>query len=279
MALTGNDIKLFFSGGLSNTDPDQCLGGEMSTNFFVADRLFDNVTGTQTAAGYIDYRCVYFHNISSTDTLFNGKVFISSEVVGGSNVTIGLEINNERQDIYLTNATSVASGSFILQYYDFSSDSDIQFTVNYDSSMATWTSNFQSALNAINGLENVFVTGSYIGTTAYFQIYFNGSSGYRFYENLQLVSLSNSFLDVNATLTIQKVINGGPKLKTAANIGLDTTAPNGVSFFSTSVNSPINIGDLKPQEYFPVWIKRVVVSNVTPLDGDGFTIKLKGDII
>lgn len=278
MTISSNDIKLFFSGGLTNNDPDLCLGGEMSTTFFTTDRLFDYVSGDQTSSGYTDYRCVYYHNLSNTDTLYNAKVFISNEVVGGSDVLIGLEINNDRQDVYITNATSVASGTFTLMFYDYITDSDIQFTVTQNANINIWASNFQTSIRSITGLEDVIVSGSYIGSTAYFQVSFNGTAAYRYFETMQFVNFSQSFIDVNANLTVQKIIDGGPKLKTALEIGNETTSPTNVVFQSTSLTSPIFVGDLRPNEYFAIWIKRVVASNTSPQENDGFTIKLKGEI-
>ena len=279
MAIANDDIKLFYSGGITNSNPDLCLGGEMSTTFFLSDRLFDSITGSQTSSGYTDYRCVYFYNLNSTDTLYDAKVYISSEISGGANVVIGVEINNERQDIYITNATSVATGSFILQYYNYFSDSEIQFTVNHSQNITTWATNLQSSMRSISGLEEIAVTGSYIGSTAYFQITFGGPARYRYFEILQLVSSSQSFLDVNSSLTIQKIVDGGPKLKTAIEVNDDATSPNNVTFAPTSISYPIEIGDLKPLEFYPIWIKRTVVSNTSSMENDGFSLKMKGEIV
>jgi hypothetical protein len=192
---------------------------------------------------------------------------------------IGLEINNERQDIYITNATSVATGSFILQYYNYFSDSEIQFTVNHNSNITTWATNLQNSIRSISGLEEITVIGSYIGSTAYFQVTFGGTARYRYYESFQLVSSSQSFLDVNSSFTIQKIIDGGPKLKTAIEVNDDATSPNNVTFAPTSITYPIEIGDLKPLEFYPIWIKRTVASNTGSMENDGFSLKMKGEIV
>lgn len=279
MALTSGDIKLFFSGGSANNDPDQSLGGDISSYYIPSNRLFDNVSGTQSLSGYVDYRCIYFNNISSTDTLYNAGVFVSNEVAGGSTVSIGIEVNNERQDIYITNAASVATGSIIMQFYDFFTDTETQFTVVHSPTISTWASNFQTAIRAISGLEDVTVSGSFLGTTAYFSVNFLGTSAKRYFETLELVSLSQEFLDVSATLSIQKISDGGPKLKTANQIASEIIPPTNVVFVSTSYSSTLSIGDLKPSEYFPVWIKRTVSGNTIAIDNDGFTIRLKGEIL
>jgi hypothetical protein len=279
MALTNGDIKIFMSGGVSNSDPDSCLGGDISTTYFTGVRLFDSVTATQTAAGYVDYRCVYINNINSFDTLYEAQVFIGTEVSGGSSIMLGIEQNNERQDIYITNAAAVGSGNFVMRFYDYFTDSYLQFTVAHDLLISNWASNFQTALRAINGLGDVTVSGSYIGTTAYFIVNFLGSSQKRYFESLELVSLSQDFLNVNASLSVQKINDGGPKLKTANEIPSEVTVPANIVFVSTSQTSTISIGDLRPTEYFAVWIKRTVVSNVDPIEGDGFTIRVKGVIL
>jgi len=279
MAIANDDIKLFYSGGVTNSNPDLCLGGEMSTTFFLSNRLFDSITSTQASSGSTDYRCVYFYNINPTDTLRNAKVYISNEISGGADVVIGLEINNERQDIYITNATSVATGSFILQYYNYFSDSEIQFTVNHSPNITTWATNLQNSMRSISGLEEITVLGSYIGSTAYFQITFGGTARYRYYESIQLVSSSQSFLDVNSSFAIQKIIDGGPKLKTAIEINDETTFPNNVIFVPTSINYPIEIGDLKPLEFYSIWIKRTVASKTSSMENDGFSLRMKGEIV
>jgi len=279
MAIISDDIKLFYSGGITNSNPDLCLGGEMSTTFFLSNRLFDSITSSQSSSGYADYRCVYFYNLNATDTLRDAKVYISSQISGGADVVIGLEINNERQDIYITNATSVATGSFILQYYNYFNDSEIQFTVNHNPNITTWSTNLQNSIRSISGLEEVAVIGSYIGSTAYFQITFGGTARYRYYEVLQFVSSSQSFLDVNSSFTIQKIIDGGPKLKTAIEVSNDTTSPNNVTFAPTSISYPIEIGDLKPLEFYPIWIKRTVASNTSSMENDGFSLRMKGEIV
>jgi hypothetical protein len=279
MTLTSGDIKIFMSGGVSNSDPDNCLGGDISNTYFTSVRLFDSVTAVQNAAGYVDYRCVYINNISSFDTLYDAQIFIGSEVSGGSSTMIGIEQNNERQDIYITNAAAVGSGNFTLRFYDYFTDNYLNFTVNHDLLILNWVSNFQTAIREIDGLGDVTVSGSYIGTTAYFTVNFVGSSQKRYFESLELVSLSQNFLNVNASLSIQKVTDGGPKLNAANEIPSEVTVPANVVFVSTSSTSTISIGDLRPTEYFAVWVKRTVISGVDSIEGDGFTIRVKGVVL
>lgn len=279
MTLTSGDIKIFMSGGVSNSDPDHCLGGDISTTYFTSVRLFDSVTAVQNTAGYVDYRCVYINNINSFDTLYDAKIFIGSEVSGGSSITIGIEQNNERQDVYITNAANIGSGNFTLRLYNYFTDSYFNFTVNHDLLILNWTSNFQTAIREIDGFGDVTVSGLYYGTTVCFTVNFVGSSQKRYFESLELVSLSQDFLNVNASLSVQKIADGGPKLNTANEIPSEVTIPANIVFVSTSSTSTISIGDLRPTEYFAVWIKRTVISGVDPIEGDGFVIRVKGVIL
>lgn len=279
MPLSSSDIVIFFSGGSNNSNPDLSIGGDISSHIVPSSRLFDNVAADQASSGYTDYRCIYFENISSTETLFNAQVYLDSQVVGSSDVLIGLETNNERQDIFITNATSVASGTFIIQAYDYFTDTTNQISVAMNPSISIWASNLQSAINSLPNLEDVVVIGSYLGSTAYFTVNFSGSNSNRYYETFEFVSFSQSFLDVSSNMTIQKVSSGGPKLKTAAEIPSETTAPANVIFSETSSGSTLAVGDLLPGEFFAVWCRRYVAPGSAALESDGFRIKLRGDTL
>lgn len=280
MALFDGDIKLFYSGGAGNNDPDASIGGDISNIPLTSTRIFDLVTSSQATSGVTDYRCMYFNNISEVDSLHNSIVYIESQTELGAEVTIGVESFDERQDVYVTNAKSVSSGSFTMRHYDFFTDSDIDFSVDMNPDISVWASNFQSAIRAVTGLDTVTVNASYYGTTAQFSVLFGGNvSGKRYYESLTLVSLSQSFLDVGSSLSVIEVFKGSPKLKVAEEISSETTMPANISFIPTSMSSPINIGEFKAGEFFAVWVKRVVAAGTAPMENDGFRIKIKGDIV
>lgn len=280
MALFDGDIKLFYSGGAGNNDPDASIGGDISNIPLTSTRIFDLVTSSQATSGVTDYRCMYFNNISEVDSLHNSIVYIESQTELGAEVAIGVESFDERQDVYVTNAKSVSSGSFTMRHYDFFTDSDIDFSVDMNPDISVWASNFQSAIRAVTGLDTVTVNASYYGTTAQFSVLFGGNvSGKRYYESLTLVSLSQSFLDVGSSLSVIEVFKGSPKLKVAEEISSEITMPANISFIPTSMSSPINIGEFKAGEFFAVWVKRVVAAGTAPMENDGFRIKIKGDIV
>lgn len=83
MAIQSTDIILRLSGGASNTDPNACLGGVMSTTTAIVDNtlhnLFDKVTGAESTAGEEEYRGFYILNNHGTLTLESAKIWVDSE--------------------------------------------------------------------------------------------------------------------------------------------------------------------------------------------------------
>lgn len=82
MPIVESDIEYRLSGGAANTDPKLALGGAMST---VAggiitsggmNNVFDDVSGTESKAGDIEYRGIYVKNKHASLTLQNAVVWI-----------------------------------------------------------------------------------------------------------------------------------------------------------------------------------------------------------
>ncbi len=95
MAIVTSDIKKRLSGGASNSDVDLSIGG-IKSSVEVApaadNNLFDDVLGAESAAGDIEYRCIYLHNAHATLTLQNAEVWIGTNTPSpGSSVDIGLD--------------------------------------------------------------------------------------------------------------------------------------------------------------------------------------------
>lgn len=53
--------------------------------------VFDDVSGAENAASTVDYRCVFIHNSNAANSLDNTAVYLSSEVAGGANISIGVD--------------------------------------------------------------------------------------------------------------------------------------------------------------------------------------------
>lgn len=84
MPIVASELELRLSGGASNTDPDASLGGAMSTvgggliTTAVLNNLFDDVSGDESAAGDVEYRCVYVRNNNGSLTLSAAKLWIQT---------------------------------------------------------------------------------------------------------------------------------------------------------------------------------------------------------
>lgn len=94
MPIAQADIKLYLSGGAGNTDPNASLGGIISTTELVdatLNNMFDVVSGAESAAGDVEYRCYYVKNTHATLTWQAAKAWISANTpAAGSAIEIGL---------------------------------------------------------------------------------------------------------------------------------------------------------------------------------------------
>lgn len=90
MAIASSDIKYRLSGGASNTDPADSLGGaESSTD--AGSGIFDNVSSAEAAVGDTEYRCVYVKNNHGSLTLQGAKIWIQTNTPSADTaVEIGL---------------------------------------------------------------------------------------------------------------------------------------------------------------------------------------------
>lgn len=82
MAIVASDIKIRLSGGAANADVNLSFGGAKSSVEVVdasIHNLFDVVSSAETAAGDIEYRCVYIHNGHGSLTMQSPKVWIQTQ--------------------------------------------------------------------------------------------------------------------------------------------------------------------------------------------------------
>lgn len=86
MAITADKMILYLSGGASNTNPNNSLGGGISTTQLVADdsntvrlqNLFSNRTASQASSGGKWLRCIFLKNTSSSETATSVQVWQSA---------------------------------------------------------------------------------------------------------------------------------------------------------------------------------------------------------
>ena len=93
MAITTPDFVTRLSGGAANASGNAALGGAKSANAMSGsvDGLFDFTSGAESAAGDVEYRCVYLHNENGTDTMLGAVVWISANTpLAGTVLAIGV---------------------------------------------------------------------------------------------------------------------------------------------------------------------------------------------
>lgn len=95
MAIADSDIVYRLSGGASNSNVNNSIGGVMSSTAWAGGTLhdlFDVISGDENAASTVDYRCVYVRNSHATLTWGpNIKVWITAQTAGGATLDIGLD--------------------------------------------------------------------------------------------------------------------------------------------------------------------------------------------
>lgn len=268
MPISGSDILYVLSGGSANTNPNLSLGGDPSVQTVLnsTNNLFADVTTEQANQGFVDYRCFYIFNDSFSETLFEAKLFIFSEVDDGSSVQIGITQANDVQSIVVLG--TVSGGSFTVSF------DSTPVVVAYNSNVSVWASNLQVALRTISGLGDVTVSVSAFFNSVNFTVNFVGTAGNKFQP--LLVITNNSLTGSGISLSVSKVVDGGPINLIAPQIDVSTTTPFGVMFSIATELNPILIGDFGPTDGIAVWMQRTTPNNSLPLANDGFKIRFSG---
>jgi hypothetical protein len=258
----------------TNTDPKKSLGGVPSVNPIQGTTIFDNVASEQASSGVVQYRCIYVTNDSPSNNVYGTNLYISEDVALGADIDLGFKIANERQIVKVVNFSTVTGGYLDVIY---TRDTSYSFTVAYDSSATTFADNFKLAINAIDGLEDVMVIGSYDAgfDILSFQIDFSLSAGKRYHELLAVDPANLTYTGLYPTCNITRDVAGSPINTQTVEIDFETTLPTGIVFgFST-----ISLDTFRGLDVIPVWIRRKVSSGTTALKDDGFTLKIKGNSI
>ena len=265
--LTTSDIVFVFSGGQGNYDPFKSLGGDPSVIEIseISQGLFNSLSDDQLTAGITDYRCFYIFNQNDTDTLYDFSLYIDNT----SNIScyIGLQKKNDIQKITLSG--SAINGNLILNY------NGDDFTVEFSPNPAQLAINIQQQLIDL-GLLGVVVTAEAKKDYYNITINFEGDSGYKYHP---LISLVANNISPSAEFFISKVQDGSP-----VNIIVPKTqnilkAPENIDFEMIRPSNPVSLTSLKPNEGFPVWLKRVVAAGTSKNELLSFQFKIRGRII
>lgn len=273
MAITSaNQISVVLSGGTVNLDPVNSLGGNPSSAPIangVLNNLFDDITTDQSENGHEDYRCVYFFNDGETP-VYDVQVYILEDFAGGATVELGIHELNETQRIQISGGP--VSGGFMRFSYE-----GVEFDSTYDSNLGNWAVALQNTLNSLtNGdqliLQEVSVTAQTTeSNSVIFDIAFNGVDAKR--NHTPITYVSDSFTPSGITVSASVTQEGAPINTIAPDIGLETTPPGSVIFYTPDETSPITFPILRPEDGFPLWIKRIVTDNTTAVADDGFKLR------
>lgn len=90
MPIQPSDIQYRLSGGSFNSSPAASLGGVKSGTPASSD-IFDDVSASESAAGSVEYRCIYVHNNHGSLALSNAVAWVPSNTPSPSTaIEIGL---------------------------------------------------------------------------------------------------------------------------------------------------------------------------------------------
>lgn len=83
MAILQGEIqfRLSHASSAASTDPNASLGGIRTNTSIASDttqNLFDNVSGSESAAGRVEYRCFWVYNTNGTSTLVNARIWFAT---------------------------------------------------------------------------------------------------------------------------------------------------------------------------------------------------------
>lgn len=96
MPIQSADIAYRMSGGASNSDPLLSLGGAKSS-FTAAATIFDRVSGAESSAGDVEYRCIYVRNVHGSLTLTGAVAWVQADTSSALTV-IALGLGSSAMD-------------------------------------------------------------------------------------------------------------------------------------------------------------------------------------
>lgn len=104
MAIAASDIDLVISGGASETDPNNALGGAKSTaggGVIVTDVLnndMDDITSAEASAGITIYHGYFYENTHGSLTYIAPKFYIASQTSSGD-TSVEVAIADEAKNL------------------------------------------------------------------------------------------------------------------------------------------------------------------------------------
>lgn len=277
MPASAADIAVTLTGGSNNSNPIYSIGGNPSSYPVTGtlNNLFDNISDAEAQIGKTDYRCIYIFNNSSLYTIYNVQLYIVYLTDVVSNIQIGINSKSEIQRIIINGL--ITGGSFQISYKPPTQDTIEYRNISFDPDPATWALNLKNELLTIPTINSIDVAVSGTFSSRIFDINFNGIDDKR---NHDLFGINISGLIGSGTSGFSsKLAQGGPINSIPTLLDVPTTVPYDVNFYDTNNSTMLLIGNLYPEEGFPLWIKRTVPENATSIAGEGFKLKILGSPI
>lgn len=272
MAASADDIKIRYSGGSLNFNPQQSLGGFMSPQTIPSNtlsNLFDSVVNRKKTEPLNDYRAIYVLNSNEEDLISEVKVWVTGNSGSPANITIGIPTRNEVQQLLFSDYGDIESGFFTIKFKELTTDN-----INWVADTTTLAANIKSSLENLSTISEVDVSWDGDDGVRTFSIEFVNADGNKQQPLIEIAS--NTLLTSEpaiAQITVATQTQGTPISDVATNITFSNNAPAGISFVATSEAAPITVGTLAPNESFFVWIKRSIPANSdTSLETDQFTL-------
>lgn len=114
MPIVTADLDIRLSGGAGNASPAASLGGAMSSTS-AGSNLFDDVSGSESAAGESEYRGVYIRNGHATLAYLAPRVYISTDTPSAdtdADVALAAEAVNVQMATIANEDTAPSSVTF-----------------------------------------------------------------------------------------------------------------------------------------------------------------------
>jgi hypothetical protein len=116
MPIISSELEFRLSGGSGNSSPAASIGGAKSSVAVDPATLFDLVSGAESAAGLVDYRCIYLHNADPALTALGAKVWIVSNTPSADTafaIALGGEGLNGTAETPANDTTAPSGESFV----------------------------------------------------------------------------------------------------------------------------------------------------------------------
>lgn len=115
MPIADTDLLIKWTGGASNSDPNASLGGTVSSNGPTSNslhNLFDEVSGSESLPGDIEYRAVALRNNHGSLTAKSTKIYITVDASSYYDLALAGEGLNTNPESIANESTAPAGESF-----------------------------------------------------------------------------------------------------------------------------------------------------------------------